>query len=70
LAARCSNDLTVRRKIDAVVYEVRKQMAPPAMADKNGETLRLVPAHSASAGSCSVFGWRIIIPANRRDAGC
>jgi hypothetical protein len=24
MAARCTNDLTVRRKIDAVVYEVRK----------------------------------------------
>ena len=39
MAARCSNDLTVRRKIDAVEYEVRKEMAKVAleMADKNGE---------------------------------
>ena len=39
MAARCSNDLMVRRKIDAVVYEVRKEMAKVAleMADKNGE---------------------------------
>jgi hypothetical protein len=36
MAARCSSDLTVRRKIDAVVYEVRKEMAKAAiaMADK------------------------------------
>jgi hypothetical protein len=41
MAARCSNDLTVRRKIDAVVYEVRKDMAKVAleMADKNDEPL-------------------------------
>jgi hypothetical protein len=39
MAARCSNDLAVRRKIDAVVYEVRKEMAKVAleMADKCGE---------------------------------
>jgi phage terminase Nu1 subunit (DNA packaging protein) len=39
MAARCSNDLMVRRKIDAVVYEVCKEMAKVAleMADKNGE---------------------------------
>jgi hypothetical protein len=39
MAARCSNDLTVRRRIDAVVYEVRKEMAKVALeiADKNGE---------------------------------
>ena len=38
MAARCSNDLAVRRKIDAVVYEVRKEMAKVAleMADKSG----------------------------------
>ena len=38
MAARCSSDLMVRRKIDAVVYEVRKEMAKVAleMADKNG----------------------------------
>jgi hypothetical protein len=37
--ARRSNDLAVRRKIDAVVYEVRKEIAKVAleMADKNGE---------------------------------
>ena len=39
MAARCSNDLMVRRKIDVVVYEVRKEMAEVALerADKNGE---------------------------------
>jgi hypothetical protein len=39
MAARCSNDLIVRRKIDTVVYEIRKEMAKVAleMADKNGE---------------------------------
>jgi hypothetical protein len=39
MAARCSNELAVRRKIDAVVHEVRKEMAKVAleMADKNGE---------------------------------
>jgi hypothetical protein len=43
MAARCSNDLAVRRKIDAVVYEVRKEMAKAAleMADKIGEPLDL-----------------------------
>jgi hypothetical protein len=41
MAARCSNDLAVRRKIDAVVYEVRKEMAKVAleMADKTSEPL-------------------------------
>jgi len=41
MAARCSNDLVVRRKIDAVVFEVRKEMAKVAleMADKCGEPL-------------------------------
>jgi hypothetical protein len=36
MATRCSNDLMVRRKIDAVVYEVSKEMAEVAleMADK------------------------------------
>jgi len=29
MAARCSNDLAVRRKIDAVVYEVRKEISRP-----------------------------------------
>jgi hypothetical protein len=39
MAARCSNDLTVRRRIDSVVFEIRKEMAKaaPAMADKCGE---------------------------------
>jgi hypothetical protein len=39
MAARCSNDLMVRRKIDAVVYEVRKEMAKIAleMADQRDE---------------------------------
>jgi hypothetical protein len=39
VAARCSNDLAVRRKIDAVAYEVRKETAKVAleMANKNGE---------------------------------
>ena len=39
MVARCSSDLVVQRKIDAVVYEVRKEMAKVAMemADKNGE---------------------------------
>ena len=27
MVTRCSNDLTVRRKIDAVVYQVRKEIA-------------------------------------------
>jgi hypothetical protein len=41
MAAWCSNDLATRRKIDAVVYEVREEMAKAslAMADKNGEPL-------------------------------
>jgi hypothetical protein len=41
MAARCSNDLATRRKIDAVVFEVRKEMAKVAleMADKCGEPL-------------------------------
>jgi len=35
----CHNHLAVRRKIDAVVFEVRKEMAKVAveMADKTGE---------------------------------
>ena len=38
-AARCSNDLATRRKIDAVVYEVRKVIAKAAlaMADQHGK---------------------------------
>jgi hypothetical protein len=39
MAARCSNDLAVRRKIGAVVYEVRKMMAL-AMGDQQGEPPR------------------------------
>jgi hypothetical protein len=27
MAARCSNDLTVRRKIDAVVHQVRREIS-------------------------------------------
>jgi hypothetical protein len=39
MAARCSNDLTVRRKIDAVVHQVRKEIAEHCirMADERGE---------------------------------
>jgi flagellar biosynthesis component FlhA len=39
MAARCSNDLAVRRKIDAVVYVVRKEIAKVALelADNNDE---------------------------------
>ena len=39
MAARCSSDLAARRNIDAVVHEVRKEMAKGALeiADKNGE---------------------------------
>jgi hypothetical protein len=37
MAARCSNDLVVRRKIGAVVYEVRMAKAALAMADQQGE---------------------------------
>jgi hypothetical protein len=39
MAARRSNDLTVRRKINAVVFEVREEMAKAAlaMADQQGE---------------------------------
>ena len=39
MAARCSNDLATRRKIDAVVHEVRKEIAKAAlaMADQQGE---------------------------------
>jgi hypothetical protein len=35
----CSNDLATRRKIDAVVHEVRKEIAKAAlaMADQQGE---------------------------------
>jgi hypothetical protein len=40
MGARCSNDLAVRRKIDAVVHEVRKEIAKAAlaMADENGSS--------------------------------
>jgi hypothetical protein len=38
MATRCSNDLTVRRKIDQVVFQVRRESAECSkMADKNGE---------------------------------
>lgn len=39
-AARCSNDLATRRKIDAVVWEVRKEMAKAAIAmpDQQGDS--------------------------------
>jgi hypothetical protein len=39
LAARCSNDLTVRRKIDAVVHQVRREIAEHCieMANERGE---------------------------------
>jgi hypothetical protein len=39
MAAHCSDDLMVRRGIDSVVYEVRKEMAKAAlaMADQQGE---------------------------------
>ena len=39
MAARCSNDLTVRRKIDAVVRQVRTEIAEQCikMADERGE---------------------------------
>jgi hypothetical protein len=39
MAARCSNDLATRHKIDSVVLEICKEMAKAAlaMADKNGE---------------------------------
>jgi hypothetical protein len=39
MGARCTRDLTVRRNIDAVVYQVRREMseAATAMADKHGE---------------------------------
>ena len=39
MAARCSRDLTVRREIDRVVYEVRTELAQVCtrMADERGE---------------------------------
>ena len=39
MAARCSNDLTVRRKIDQVVFQVRHEIskACSVMADAVGE---------------------------------
>jgi hypothetical protein len=39
MVAWCSHDLATRRKTDAVVYEVRKEMAKAvlAMADTCGE---------------------------------
>jgi hypothetical protein len=42
MAARCSNDLVVRRKIDAVVYQIRKEIANACLdeADKRSEPPR------------------------------
>jgi hypothetical protein len=39
MAARCSNDLMVRRKIDQVVFEIRREIAAVCeqMADAAGE---------------------------------
>ena len=39
MAARCSNDLTVRRKIDAVVHQLRTEIAEHCIkiADERGE---------------------------------
>jgi hypothetical protein len=39
IAARCSNDLAARRKIDAVVHQVRKEIAEHCvrLADERGE---------------------------------
>ena len=39
MAARCSNDLTVRRKMDAVVRQVRTEIAEhrTKIADERGE---------------------------------
>jgi hypothetical protein len=39
MAARCSNDLPTRRKIDGVVHEIRREIAEAcsAMADAEGE---------------------------------
>ena len=39
MGARCTRDLTVRREIDAVVLQIRREMseAATAMADKCGE---------------------------------
>ena len=39
MGTRCTRDLTVRRAIDAVGYQVRREMseAATAMADKHGE---------------------------------
>jgi hypothetical protein len=39
MAARCSNDLMVRRKIDAVVHQIRREIAEHCikMADERGE---------------------------------
>ncbi|MBR0778567.1 hypothetical protein JQ625_27360 [Bradyrhizobium diazoefficiens] len=39
MAARCSNDLIVRRKIDALVHQVRRELAEHCIrsADKRGE---------------------------------
>jgi len=37
MAARCSNDRLLRRKIDAAVHQVRNEMADAAMANQRGE---------------------------------
>jgi hypothetical protein len=39
MAARCSNDLTIRRKIDAIVRQVRTEISEACtkMADARGE---------------------------------
>jgi len=35
MAARCSNDLAVRRRIDAVVHQVRKEIAKVCLDEAN-----------------------------------
>jgi hypothetical protein len=35
MAARCSSDLAVRRKIDAVVHQVRKEIAKVCLDEAN-----------------------------------
>ena len=39
MAARCSRDMVIRREIDRVVYEVRRELAQVClkMADERGE---------------------------------
>jgi hypothetical protein len=46
MAVRCSNDLVARRKIDALVYQVRKDIANTCLdeADKrSGPPTRSIP---------------------------